>query len=100
MELKKRLPKTSGGLTTVTSPLLGDEWQIKLSTDEEHVVCNLLHTAAYCSETAHTLEKAIHREITPAYADQVRHSLKVWDLHFLYWCKGLTTNMFNSNRCL
>eukprot|EP00803_Ostreobium_quekettii_P001132 evm.model.scf_469.3 EVM.evm.TU.scf_469.3 scf_469:18127-25928(-) len=70
-ELRKRLPKTAGGLTTVGSSLLGEDWQIKLPIEEEQVVCSMLHTAAHCSETVGTLKKAIQRDITPGYADQI-----------------------------
>lgn len=70
-ELLKRLPKTSGGQTSFSGPLTGSEWQIKLSEAEETVACNILHTAAYCANTANTLEKAIQRDIQSVYADQV-----------------------------
>lgn len=70
-ELLKRLPKTASGQTTFSGPLIGTEWQIKMSASEELVVCSILHTAAYCASTSMTMERAIQRDIQPSYADQV-----------------------------
>ncbi len=48
-ELIKRLPKTAAGATSVPGPYaVGGDWHIRLSEEEEAVVCHILHTAEYC----------------------------------------------------
>lgn len=47
-ELAKRLPRTAGGATTASPPYAGNEWQLKLSEEEEKVVCHILATAEFC----------------------------------------------------
>jgi hypothetical protein len=47
-ELTKRLPRTAAGATSAAPPYTGSEWQIRLSEEEEVVVCHILATAEFC----------------------------------------------------
>lgn len=70
--LLSRLPKTASGATSVSPPLVGSEWHIKLPDEEERVVAHVMHTAEFCSETAEALAGAVLKDIKPALAEQVR----------------------------
>lgn len=70
-ELLKRLPKTATGGTSAAAPYLGTEWHVRMSEEDEGVVCNILATAEWCRETTEALATAIQKDIKAEYSDKV-----------------------------
>lgn len=56
-----RLPKTAMGLTNVSPPYNGQDWFIRMTEDEERVVCHILQTAEFCKDTVEGLSSVSKR---------------------------------------
>ncbi|GFR43120.1 hypothetical protein Agub_g4124 [Astrephomene gubernaculifera] len=72
-DLMRRLPRTAAGTTTATPAAVGGpvEWYLRLSEEEERVVCCLLATAEFCRETVEGLAGALAKDVKPQLADRV-----------------------------
>ncbi|KXZ52139.1 vps53 [Gonium pectorale] len=72
-DLMRRLPKTAAGTTTATPAAVGGptDWYIRLTEEDERVVCCLLATADFCRETVEGLAGALARDVRPQFADRV-----------------------------
>ncbi|KAG2492670.1 hypothetical protein HYH03_009085 [Edaphochlamys debaryana] len=72
-DLMRRLPKTAAGTTTAQAAPVGGstDWYVRLSDEDERVVCCLLATAEFCRETVEGLAGALAKDVKPQFADRV-----------------------------
>lgn len=68
------MPKPASGSSSSLPGVVGGtpEWHMRMSDDEQHVVCCVLATAEYCKDTVDALAGALKKDVKPpALADQV-----------------------------
>nr|ADI46829.1 VPS53Bf [Volvox carteri f. nagariensis] len=72
-ELMRRLPKTAAGGTSANPAVVGGSthWYVRLSEEDERVVCCLLATAEFCRDTTEGLGGALAKDVKPHFADRV-----------------------------
>nr|BCL66141.1 hypothetical protein [Volvox africanus] len=72
-DLMRRLPKTATGSTHAVPAVVGGsmDWYVRLSEEDERVVCCLLATAEFCKETTEGLAGALAKDVKPQFADRV-----------------------------
>ncbi|GAQ83207.1 vacuolar protein sorting-associated protein 53 [Klebsormidium nitens] len=67
-KLGNRLPKTSGSLMAAAT---GTDWQVKVTEKDERVVCYIINTGEYCSETAGQLAESVAKVVDAQFVEQV-----------------------------
>ncbi|GLI62858.1 hypothetical protein VaNZ11_005587 [Volvox africanus] len=72
-DLMRRLPKTATGSTHAVPSVVGGsmDWYVRLSEEDERVVCCLLATAEFCRETTEGLAGALAKDVKTQFADRV-----------------------------
>nr|BCL66276.1 hypothetical protein [Volvox reticuliferus] len=72
-DLMRRLPKTAAGTTNAVPAVVGGsvDWYVRLSEEDERVVCCLLATAEFCRDTTEGLAGALAKDVKPQFADRV-----------------------------
>nr|ADI46827.1 VPS53Df [Volvox carteri f. nagariensis] len=72
-ELMRRLPKTAAGGTSANPAVVGGSthWYVRLSEEDERVVCCLLATAEFCRDETKGLAGALAKAVEPHFADRV-----------------------------
>lgn len=64
----RRVPKPTSGTTSALPGVVGGsiEWHVRMSDDEQHVLCCVLATAEYCKDTVDALAGALKKDVKPA----------------------------------
>eukprot|EP00198_Chlamydomonas_reinhardtii_P007003 XP_001696339.1 subunit of GARP complex [Chlamydomonas reinhardtii] len=72
-DLMRRLPRTAAGGTSATPAVVGGstDWYVRLSEEDERVVCCLLATAEFCRDTTEGLAGALAKDVRSQFADRV-----------------------------